>query len=58
MNNTRRSDRVKLTTCDKVEWGEKCNHASDILFEWLHVKFVISLSCYLILREKDFLWEV
>ena len=25
-------DRVKLTKCDKVEWGEKW-HASDILFE-------------------------
>ena len=28
------SDRVKLTNYDKVEWGEKCHYASDILFEW------------------------
>ena len=27
------SDRVKLTKCDKVEWGEKCHYASYILFE-------------------------
>ena len=27
------SDRVKLTKCDKVEWGEKDHYASDILFE-------------------------
>ena len=31
------SDRVKLTNYDKVEWGEKCHYASDILFEWPHV---------------------
>ena len=30
----RGSGRVKLTKCDKVEWGEKCHYASDILFEW------------------------
>ena len=33
----RRSDRVKLTKCDKVAWGEKCHYASDILFEWPNV---------------------
>ena len=32
-----RGDRVKLTKCDKVEWGEKWHYASDILFEWSHV---------------------
>ena len=26
----RGSGRVKLTDCHKVEWGEKCNYASDI----------------------------
>ena len=26
-------DRVKLTKCDKVEWGEKCHYSSDTLFE-------------------------
>ena len=31
------SDRVKLTNCDKVEWGEKWHCGSDILFEWTHV---------------------
>ena len=29
-------DRVKLTKCDKVEWGEKCHYSSDTLFEWPH----------------------
>ena len=26
-------DRVKLTNCDKAEWGKKWHYASDILFE-------------------------
>ena len=30
-------DRVKLTECDKAEWGEKYHYASDIVFEWPHV---------------------
>ena len=30
-------DRVKLTKCDEVEWGEKWHYASDILFERPHV---------------------
>ena len=30
----RGSGTVKLTKCDKVECGEKCHYASDILFEW------------------------
>ena len=30
----RGSDRVKLTKCDNVEWGDKCHYASEILFEW------------------------
>ena len=30
----RGSGTVKLTVCDKVECGEKCHYASDILFEW------------------------
>ena len=35
LNDTGRgSGRVKLTNCNKVEWGEKCHFASDILFEW------------------------
>ena len=46
----RGSDRVKLTKCDKVEWDKKCHYANDILFEWLHVYFVI-----FILTESDFL---
>ena len=37
----RGSDRIKLIKCNKVEWGEKCGYASDILFEWPHVLFVI-----------------
>ena len=32
----RGSDGVKLTKCDKVEWGEKCHYASDTFFEWPH----------------------
>ena len=52
------SDRVKLTRCGKVECGEKCQYASDILFEWPQVWFVILLSYYFILRESDFLWEI
>ena len=52
------SDRVKLTRCDKVEWGGKCHYASDTLFEWPHVWFVILLSYYFILRESEFLWEI
>ena len=33
------SDKVKLTKCGKVESGEKCHYASDILFisVWHHV---------------------
>ena len=31
----RGSGRVKLTKCEKVEWGEKCHYASDILLKWL-----------------------
>ena len=31
------SDGVQLTKCDKVECGERCHYASDILFEWPHV---------------------
>ena len=27
------ADRVKLTKCDKFEWGDKYRFASDILFE-------------------------
>ena len=49
----RGSVRVKLTKCDKVEWGEKCHYVSDIPFEWLHFWFVILLSYYFILRESD-----
>ena len=30
-------DRVKLTKCDEVEWGQKWHYASDILFERPHV---------------------
>ena len=33
----RGSSRVQFTKSDKVERGEKCHHASDILFEWSHV---------------------
>ena len=29
---------------DKVEWGEKCHHASDILFEWPHPNCLENLS--------------
>ena len=32
----RGSGRVKLTKSEKVELGEKCHDASDILFEWPH----------------------
>ena len=52
------SDRAKLTRCDKVEWGEKCHYASDILFEWPQFWFVVLLSYYFIFRESDFLWEI
>ena len=48
---------VKLTKCDKVEWDEKWRHASDILFEWPHVSFVVLLSYYFLLRESYFSWE-
>ena len=37
------SDSIKLTECYKVEWGEKCHSASDILFEWPDV-----FICYFI----------
>ena len=33
----RGSDRVKLRKIDKVEWGQKCHYASDILLEQPHV---------------------
>ena len=54
----RGSDRVKLRACDKIVWGEKCHYASEILFEWPHVNFVILLSYYIILRESEFLWKI
>ena len=39
-------DRVKLTKCDKVEWGEKWHYASDILFE--DPKFDFLFYCHII----------
>ena len=42
----RGSGTLKLTKCDKVEWGESgIMHVTDF-FEWPHVWFVILLSYY------------
>ena len=45
-------DRVKSTKCDKVNGGEKCHYASDIIFEWPHVWFDVLLPYYFLYCEK------
>ena len=41
------SDRVKLTKCDKIEWGEKYDYASDIIFNG--PMFNLSFYCHILL---------
>ena len=48
MNNTGEV-RVKLT----IEWGENGYFASDILLEWPHVKFVVLLLYYIMLKNLE-----
>ena len=38
---------------DGMEWNEKCDHASDMIFEWPYGWFVVLLSYFVISRESD-----
>ena len=42
------SDRVKLTKCDKVEWGEKC-HTMQMTYFLNGPKFNLLFYCHMIL---------
>ena len=51
----RGSDIVKMKKCDKVEWGEKCYYASDVIFNG--PKFNLLFYCHIILNWEKVLWS-
>ena len=42
-------DGVKVTKCEISQWNEKCQYASDILFECCHGSFIV---IYLYIERK------